>query len=66
VPFNSQLDDIIITSESLWPFHTTFEGLQEDFLFTQEFIDFQNHWLSANKTMFPESSLDTSKVINCI
>ena len=47
---------------SLWPFHTIVEGIQVDSLSTQEFTDFQNHWLSANKMMFPDSSFETSEV----
>ena len=52
-----------MTSGPLWPFSTIVEGLQVDSLSTQEFTDFQNCWLSANKTMFPESSFDTTEVI---
>ena len=52
-----------MTSGPLWPFSTIVEGLQVDSLSTQEFTDFQNYWLSANKTMFPKSSFDTTEVI---
>ena len=38
------------------------QGLREDSLSTEEFIDFQNHWLSADKTMFPDSSFDATEV----
>ena len=60
--FCTQLDDLITTSELLWSFPTVIEGLQVDSLTTQEFIDFQNHWLSANKSMFPDSNADTAEV----
>ena len=48
--------------ELLWPFPTIVEGIQVDSLSTQEFANFQHHWLSANKTIFPGSSFDTTEV----
>ena len=51
-----------MTSGTLWSFPTIVEGIQVDSLSTQEFTNFQNHWLSANKTVFPESSFATTEV----
>ena len=54
-----------MSSDPLWSFPTgsIVEGIQVDSVLTQEFTDFQNHWLSADKTiMFPESSFDTTEV----
>ena len=53
-----------MNSDPLWSFPTgsIVEGIQVDSVLTQEFIDFQNHWLSADKAMFPESSFDTTEV----
>lgn len=47
----------------LWYFPAIIEGLQEDSLLTQEFTDFQDHWSSANKTEFPDSSFETTEVL---
>ena len=61
----SKLDDLITTGEELENFRAgPIQGLRDDSLSTQEFNDFQNHWLSANRTMFPDSSFDTTEVIN--
>ena len=55
----------ITSTKSLEPFPTyNVQGLQVDSLFAKEFTDFQNHWLSANKTLFPGSSFDTTEVNN--
>ena len=57
------MDDLITNNEMLWSFSVNnVQGLQIDSLSTQEFTDFQNHWLSANKTMFPDSSYDATEV----
>ena len=59
----SKLDDLITTGEELENFYAgSVQGLRDDTLSTQEFNDFQNHWLSANRTMFPDSSFDTTEV----
>ena len=59
------MDDLITTGEELEDFRAgpvSVQGLRDDSLSTQEFNDFQDHWLSANKTMFPDSSFDTTEV----
>ena len=59
----SKLDDLITTGEELENFRAgSVQGLRDDTLSTQEFNDFQNHWLSAKRTMFPDSSFDTTEV----
>ena len=55
------MDELITTNEfGLFP--VRIQGLQVDSLSTQEFVDFQNHWLSANKSAFPDSSFDAAEV----
>ena len=47
----------------MWSLPMITQGFQLDPLSTQEFVDFQDQWSSANKTTFPESNFDTSEVI---